>query len=91
MPVPREVVEWLDEGEAALAHHNLLILNYKISERLQKQNTEDVIVAGVMRSLAPLDFHAHGKKPQVWGSVFSPKSEADAEQGVEEYPKLADL
>jgi hypothetical protein len=39
MPVPKEVVGWLDEEEEALAHHNLLILNYKIFGRLQQQNT----------------------------------------------------
>ena len=91
MPVPKEVVGWLDEEEEALAHHNLLILNYKIFARLQQQHTEEALVPEVMRSLGPLDFLAHGKKPHLWNSVFSPKTEADSSQSIEEYPKLADL
>ncbi|WP_213804795.1 DUF4209 domain-containing protein [Granulicella sp. dw_53] len=91
MPVSKEVVGWLDEEEGTLAQHNLLILNFKIFERLQRQNTEQTVIFDVMRSLAPLDFFAHGKKRHVWGSIFSPKSESDAGRGVEEYPKLADL
>ena len=91
MPVPKEVIGWLDEEDEALAHHDLLILGYKIVGRLQQQNTEEAAIAGIMHSLAPLDFLAHGKKPQVWGSVFSPKSEAEGAKGSEEAPKLADL
>ena len=89
MPVPKEVIGWLDEEDEALAHHDLLILSYKIVGRLQQQNTEEAAIAGIMHSLAPLDFLAHGKKPQVWGSVFSPKSEAEGAKGSEEAPKLA--
>jgi hypothetical protein len=45
MPVPKEVVEWLDQEEEALAHHNLLILNYKIFGRLQLWFEELFVVA----------------------------------------------
>jgi len=91
MPVPNEVIEWLDEEDEALAHHDLLILSHKIWGRLRQRDVDEGMIADIMRSLSPLDFLAHGKKPHIWGSVFSPKREADLAGGIEEYPHLAEL
>jgi hypothetical protein len=89
MPVPEEVIGWLDEEENTAAQDGILI--YRIWERLRQQNMDEVKTAEVMRSLAPLEFLAHGKKPEIWGSVFSPRREADLLNGVDEYPNLVEL
>jgi hypothetical protein len=89
MPVPVEVIGWLDEEDKTVAQEGILI--YKIWERLRQQNMEEGEIAEVMKSLAPLEFLAHGKKPEIWGSIFSPRREADLANGVDEYPNLAGL
>jgi hypothetical protein len=68
MPVPAEVIGWLDEEESTAAQDGILI--YKIWERLRQQNMGEVKTVEVMRSLAPLEFLAHGKKPEIWGSTW---------------------
>jgi hypothetical protein len=80
MPVPVEVIGWLDEEDKTVAQEGILI--YKIWERLRQQNMEEGEIAEVMKSLAPLEFLAHGKKPEIWGSIFSPRREADLANGV---------
>jgi hypothetical protein len=89
MPVPAEVIGWLDEEENTAAQDGILI--YKIWERLRQQHMDEVQIAEVMRSLSPLEFLAHGKKPEIWGSFFSPRREADSAKGVDEHPNLAEL
>lgn len=89
MPVPAEVIVWLDEEENTAAQDGILI--YRIWERLRQQSMDEANIAEVLRSLAPLEFLAHGKKPEIWGSIFSPRREADLAKGVAEYPNLAEL
>lgn len=88
MPVPKEVVGWLDEEEEALAHHNLLILNYKIFGRLQQQNSQEAVVAEVTRSLAPLDFLAHGKKPHLGALSSRPRVKLIPHRGSRSIQRL---
>jgi hypothetical protein len=91
MPITPELMEWLDEEDGGLSNHELFLVNQRIWERLKTQGRDAEEIEGIMRTLAPLEFLAHGREPQIWNSFFSPRRHADATNGVDEFPKLADL
>jgi hypothetical protein len=86
-----ELIAWLNEEDGSLAHHDLFLVMHRVWERLQQRNADPAEITDAMQRLAPLDFLAHGKARHVWGSVFSPKREANVSENIVESPNLSEF